>query len=206
MAKTDIDIDFPDRDAALAGLYSVPAMQTNKNGDISRHAAGVYFQPAPINPITGLCAFDYHEAQERGYFKVDFLNQTVYRRVTDEAHLDRLIERDPPWELLSEPEFVKQLTHIHAHFDVVQSVQPQCIEDLAVVLALIRPGKRYLVGKPRSRIDHEVWTMKDGDDSSYQFKRAHAISYAALIVVQMNLIVEQLTADIENGDSDLIHF
>lgn len=193
-ANTDIDIDFADRDTALVGLHHIPAMLTNKNGQISRHPSGVYFQDAPVNPLTGLCAFDYKRAEDIGYFKIDFLNQTVYQGVRDEAHLDELLNREPPWELLSERSLVEQLIHIHDHFDIVASVQPRSIDDLAVVLALIRPGKRHLVGKPRDIIDSQVWALDDRE-GSYQFKRAHAVSYAALIVIQMNLIVEQLSND-----------
>jgi DNA polymerase III alpha subunit len=191
-ANTDIDIDFADRDKALIGLHHIPAMLTNKNDEISRHPSGVYFQDAPINPITGLCSFEYKLMEAIGYFKIDFLNQSVYSKVRDEAHLDTLLNTNPPWELLDEPALVEQLAHIGNHFDIVTSVRPRSIDDLAVILALIRPGKRHLWGCDRKKIDAEVWKL---DSDGYQFKRAHAISYAALIVVQMNLIVEQLSAD-----------
>jgi len=201
-AKTDIDIDFGNRDKALEGLVYISASLTNKTGETSRHPSGVYFQDIPVNPITGLSSFDYGEAEDRGYFKIDFLNQTVYSEITDEAHLDRLLHSEPMWELLEEPEFVSQLMHIHKHYDVVQMINPRSIEDLSLVLALIRPGKKHLIGKPRSTIDQEIWKK---DSTGYTFRKAHAISYAALIVVQMNLIVEKLSHEIEHGD-DMFKF
>ena len=92
--------------------------------------------------------------------------------------------------------------HIHAHFDVVRIIKPSSINDLAVILALIRPGKKHLIHSPRPLIDANVWI---GDKSDgYQFKRAHAISYAALIVVQMNLIVERMVRELEQGSDDCI--
>ncbi len=188
--NTDIDIDFASRDNALVGLHYIPAM-VGKNGQ--RHPSGVYFQDVPINPLTLLSAFDYERAEEKGYFKIDFLNQSVYTGVRNEAHLDALMAADPPWELLDEPAFVERLPHIHKHFDILQIIKPMSIDDLAIVLALIRPGKRHLVNEPREIIDTQVWNLRESD--GYVFKRSHAVSYAALVVVQMNLIVESLNGD-----------
>ena len=39
------------------------------------------------------------------------------------------------------------------------------------------------------RIEAEIWTKPT--DGSYAFKKSHAISYAHLIVMQLNLICEQ---------------
>ena len=197
-ANTDIDIDFCDRDAALSTLDYVPASMINKNGSVSRHTSGVYFQNVPSNPLNGLCAFDYNEAERLGYFKIDFLNQSVYSEIKDETHLDTLLNTEPMWELLEEPEFVSQLMHIHAHYDVVQIIKPRSISDLALVLALIRPGKKHLLYSPRSLIEANVWIR--GNDDGYVFRKAHAISYAALIVVQMNLVVERMMREIAHGD------
>jgi hypothetical protein len=57
-------------------------------------------------------------------------------------------------------------------------------------LAMIRPAKRYLIGKDWDSIMTEIWTKPENDE--YYFKKAHAVAYAALVVVQMNLICEQL--------------
>jgi hypothetical protein len=62
---------------------------------------------------------------------------------------------------------------------------------LAAVLAMIRPAKRYLIGKDWSVVKKEVWQKPDGDE--YFFKKAHAVAYASAIVVQMNLICEQIS-------------
>lgn len=200
--KTDIDIDFADRDQALMGMAHIAASQENK-GVIQKHNSGVYFQNIPQHPQTGISALTYAPAEDLGYFKVDFLNQSVYREVTSEQHLDELLNREPVWELLEERTFVSELTHIHNHYAVVQRIKPKSIEDLAVVLALIRPGKKHLVYQDRSVIDREIWSLTR---DQYEFKKAHAISYAALIVVQMNLIVDRLTRQIEGNVDEFITF
>jgi hypothetical protein len=65
------------------------------------------------------------------------------------------------------------------------------IPRLAMFLAVIRPAKRHLSGKTWRDVAADVWT-KPADDG-YYFKRAHAVSYAQLVVVNMNLLVEQQT-------------
>ena len=67
-------------------------------------------------------------------------------------------------------------------------MKPTSVEQLAMVLALIRPGKRHLVGKSWTLIKRSIW---DETDDGYSFKKAHSVSYALAIVVQMNLMVEE---------------
>lgn len=189
----DIDIDFADRSKAINVLGCVSAMVL-KDGKRLAHPSGVYLQDVPVDPFTGLAAFDYKSAEQHGYFKIDLLNQSVYQGVRDEDHLVELLNTEPEWSFLEEPNFVEQLPHIHNHFDVVQAIKPTSINDLAVVLALIRPGKRQLVGRPRAYIDREIWVQTEGE---YSFKKAHAVSYGALIVVQMNLLVAKMLAELE---------
>jgi len=59
------------------------------------------------------------------------------------------------------------------------------IPRMAMFLALIRPGKRYLVGKTWQDISGTIW---DSTDEGYSFKKSHAVSYAVLVGLHMNLI------------------
>jgi hypothetical protein len=70
-------------------------------------------------------------------------------------------------------------------------MMPTSIEQLAAVLAMIRPAKRYLIGKDWSDVMNEVWLRPEGDE--YFFKKSHATAYAVAIVVQMNLICESIS-------------
>lgn len=193
----DIDIDFADRRKAMAILPCVPAMVL-RDEKRTAHPSGVYFQDITVDPFTNLASLDFKTADQVGYFQFDLLNQSVYQEVRDEDHLVSLLNTDPEWSLLEERSYVEQLPQINKHFDVVQSIKPTSILDLAIVLALIRPGKRHLMGRPRALIEQEVW-KQDGDD--YAFKKAHAISYGALIVVQMNILTARLLAEMENEGS-----
>jgi hypothetical protein len=189
---TDIDIDFIDRAAALDGLRHVAAVIHQQDGR-AQHTSGVYFQDIPVDPLDGMAAWDFREAAEHGYFKVDFLVNQIYVGVRDETHLDALLATEPPWHVFNDRAVVSALAHISEHYNIVRTIQPKSIEDLAVCLALIRPGKRYLIGKPRDEIDREIWTKT----IKFYFKRSHAISYAAAIIVQLNLLIEKAVAESE---------
>ena len=60
------------------------------------------------------------------------------------------------------------------------------IPRLAMLLAVIRPAKRHLIGKAWADVAQEVWTKPE--DDVYYFKKSHAVAYAHLVVVNMNLV------------------
>lgn len=190
MNLPDVDIDFADREQVLKLLDHVPAMQRLPNGNRQKHKTGVYFHPVPANPFTGWCDIDYQQAEELGFFKVDLLNVSLYQGVKSKEHLDQLANQEPLWDLLLQDDFSNLLFHLNGHGDVLKKTCPTSVEQLAAVLAMIRPAKRYLIGKSWNMILKEVWTKPENGE--YYFKKAHAIAYAVAIVAQMNLICEQL--------------
>jgi len=183
----DIDIDFADRTKALEKLEHVVAAIA-ENGTFKKHNTGIYCTPIPYNPATGLSTIDYKEAEERGYFKIDFLNVGIYEGVRDEAHLIQLMETEPLWDLLEQDDFNNLLFHVNGYGSILREMKPRSIEQLGAILAMIRPAKRYLIGKEWTTVMTEVWTKPENDE--YYFKKAHAIAYAQAVVVQMNLICE----------------
>jgi DNA polymerase III alpha subunit len=186
----DIDIDFLDREQALALFKHVRASRIDDN-KLVKHNTGVYLHEVPVNAIENLCAVPYEEAEEKHYFKIDFLNVGIYKGVRDEAHLIELMNREPLWDLLLEDDFTANLFHVNGHGDILRQTTPKSIQELAAVLAMIRPAKRYLIGKDWNTMMREVWTKPENAD--YFFKKSHATAYAAAIVVQMNLICEEIS-------------
>lgn len=182
----DIDIDFADRDIVLSKIQHRVAMINAEK----KHNTGIYVTEIPHNPINNYSTIDYKTADERGYFKLDFLNVSIYKDVRDEAHLQDLMSKEPMWELLQHDEFVDQLFHLNGHTSILKQTCPTSVEQLAAVLAMIRPAKRHLIGKDWTTILNEVWIKPENDE--YYFKKAHAVSYAMAVVVHMNLICEQL--------------
>lgn len=187
----DIDIDFADRTKALEKFKHVVASMQD-NGAFKKHNSGVYCTSIPYNPVTGLSTIEYKEAEARGYFKIDFLNVGVYKDVKDEAHLIKLMEEEPLWDLLLDDDFISNLFHVNGHGSILRQMKPDSIEKLAAVLAMIRPAKRYLIGQDWKTVEADVWVKPDGDE--YYFKKSHAIAYAVAIVVQMNAICGTLFA------------
>ena len=185
----DIDIDFPNRQHALDKLQHIVASRQTDTGLVT-HNTGVYFQKIPHNPVTNLSLIDYKTADNRGYFKIDFLNVTLYNKIKSNDHLITLMETEPVWELLQNEDFVNLLFHLNGHTDILKQTLPTSVEHLSAVLAMIRPAKRYLIGKDWTTIMTEIWTKPDNGE--YYFKHAHATSYAMAVVVQMNLICEEL--------------
>ena len=194
-ADTDVDIDVQNREKALAGLKYTQAVTISDDGLIRPHNVGVYFQEVPNDPITGMASISTNEAESRGFFKIDLLNVSLYDGVKNEAHLDKLINDTPIWEMLEDEFFVKQLWHIHAHFEIIEAHQPKSVEQLAMFLGIIRPAKHHLRGLSWAEIEADVWNKPGPGDKGYQykgswFKKPHAISYGLGIVVQMNLMAE----------------
>ena len=180
----DIDIDFINRLDALDVLPHIKAVRKTDNG-FAIHNTGVYFHNIPHDPYTNMATIDYKEAEDRGYFKMDFLNVSAYTGVTSEQHLIELCNKEPDWDLLQDLDVVGKLFHISNHFDILQKLKPRSIDQLAAILAIIRPGKKHLVTKTWDEIMDEVWLKTS--DGGYVFKKSHAVSYAMLIVLQLNL-------------------
>ena len=181
----DIDIDFADRNIILNRIkHRVAKLETGK-----KHNTGVYVTEIPHNPFNEISTIDHKTADERGYFKLDFLNVSIYKDVRDEEHLTELMEREPIWQLLEHEDFSKNVFHLNGHGALLKQLKPQSVEQLAATLAIIRPAKRHLAGKTWEEIFDEVWKKPE---EGYYFKKAHAISYAVAVVVHMNLLCEQL--------------
>lgn len=186
----DIDIDIRDREEILELINHIPA-SIIKDDTIEKHNTGVYIQNIPKDPITGLASIDYDRAEELGYIKIDLLNLNAYKDIKSNEKIQELIDKEPTWDLLQHEEIVAKLYHIHDHFDIVNKMKPESVEQLAMVLALIRPGKRYLLGRNWTEIEKEIWVKKEGD--KYSFKKAHGLAYALLIVMQMNQMIEEVS-------------
>lgn len=185
----DIDIDFLDREEALKHFKHVRASRVDE-GKFVKHNTGVYMSEVPFDPENNLCSVPYDQAEEQGLFKIDFLNVSLYKGIQNEQHLNKLMEREPLWELLEQDDFTDLLFHVNGHGPILRKLKPTSIPQLAAVLAIIRPAKRHLIEKNWTDIMNEVWTKPTSDE--YFFKKSHATAYAVAVVVQMNLICEQV--------------
>ena len=187
MIQSDIDIDFGDRDKILSLIKHIPASMRDKE-TVKKHPTGVYISQIPYDPTTNMSSLDYKEEEARNYFKLDLLNVGIYQAVKDEMHLVSLM-REPNWERLKEKDFVEQLIHLNRQYNMLQQMpEPvNSIPRLAMFLAVIRPAKRSLIGRNWKEIAKTVWI---DDNIGYTFKKSHAIAYAHLVGIHMNLLEE----------------
>jgi len=183
--QSDIDIDLADRAKLLDILPLTPA-SIKAGSATKKHNTGVYSTSIPVNPLTGLCSIDYNTAEERGYIKLDLLNVWVYKHVTSESHLIELM-CEPDWGRLKDRDFFEKLIHIGKHYSTMCAMPEPIttVQRMAMFLALIRPGKRHLIGKSWSEVVGDIWSDSAG---GYQFKKSHSVAYAQLVVVNMNLL------------------
>jgi hypothetical protein len=190
--NSDIDIDFGDREQALALLKYTPA-GIIRDGKLIKHNTGVYVTDIPVDPFSGVASIDHEVADARGYTKLDFLNVSLYTQIKSEAHLTELMAQEPLWDLLTQVEFCNQLIHIgNHHSTLLKMPEPvDSIPRLAMFMSVIRPAKRHLIGRIWKEVAETVWE-KPADDS-YYFKKSHAVAYAHLVGVHMNLICEQVS-------------
>ena len=186
--KSDIDIDFADRDQVLKVL-DVTSASMLRDGKLVKHNSGVYATDIPVDPFTGWASLDYDVSEERGYMKLDLLNVNLYKQVRDENHLIELM-REPDWALLGDRAVCEQLIHINNHYDTMMKM-PEPVDSiprLAMFLSVIRPAKKHLIGKTWKDVAKDVWVKPT--DGTYYFKHSHSISYAQLVVVNLNLLQE----------------
>jgi hypothetical protein len=184
--SADIDIDLADRNQLLRLIQITPARQVN-NDQVRRHNSGVYPTDIPWDPVNACAAIDYETAEGLGYFKIDLLNMSVYQLIQSPEHYKQMLEQDLPWSRLwTDSEWAQQLVHVGNYTELLKSMKPDSIPRMAAFISIIRPGKAHLQNQPWEEVFASVW---DGDDSrGFVFKKSHAVSYAVLVALHMNLL------------------
>lgn len=189
--SADIDLDFGDRNTLLEHIDYTSAAMRNIT-PIRKHNSGVYVTDIPYDPAYDMTAIDYTECESRGYIKLDLLNVWLYKLIKDEQHLISLMT-EPNWVSLRNRESFERLIHLSNHYETMLKM-PEPIDSiprLSMFLSVIRPGKKHLIGKTWKEVSQTIWT---GGDDGYSFKKSHAVAYAHLVVIHMNLLEQDPTA------------
>lgn len=183
MKLPDIDIDVADRQKVLAVLEHRLAF-VNDKGQYRSHPSGIYVQDMPYERLNNIGVYDYEEAEALGFVKLDILNNTSYETIESNDEIDELMSHEPLWDLFESEEVLRSLPQLSSDWavSIALKMPPKSIEELAKLLAVIRPGGKEHIGKAFSAIPDSIWQ----ENEKYTFKRAHAISYAYMIVVVMN--------------------
>jgi hypothetical protein len=111
----------------------------------------------------------------------------VYQQIHDTEHYEQLLAQSPDWKRLwTDTTWAQQLVHVGNYTDLLKQMRPDSVPRMAAFISIIRPGKAYLQGRPWDQVFDSVW---DGDASrGFVFKKSHAVSYAALVALHMNLL------------------
>jgi hypothetical protein len=184
--SADIDIDFADREQILQLISATPARQQTDT-QIRRHNSGVYVTDIPWDPVNNCAAIDYETAEQLGYFKIDLLNMSVYQLIQNQEHYEKMLNQIPDWNRLwTDSDWARQLVHVGNYTELLKGMRPDSIPRMAAFISIIRPGKAHLQNQPWDKVFESVW---DGNDSQgFVFKKSHAISYACLVALHMNLL------------------
>lgn len=187
MKLPDIDIDLP---TSFSAWHLFPWTRSSmiKNDDLVPHPCGVHPQLIPVDDVTGLSAIPYKEAESLGYSKLDFLHLSIYDYFESREEIEQLLEIEPDWGLLTIPQEQKKLFQLSNHGDILSEIKPKTIQELADVLALIRPGKRQYLKLYKAQQKAARTLLYAPDESGYSFKRSHAVAYAHVIKLQLHLI------------------
>ena len=182
----DIDIDFGNRQGILDLVQHTPARIESAKG-IKKHNSGVYVTRIPRDPINNCAAIDYESAEQRGYFKLDFLNVNVYQLIQSQTHYEQMLGQEPNWsKLWEDTEWSKKLIHVGNYTHLLKTMKPDSVPRMAAFISVIRPGKVHLQNQSWETVFETVW---DGDATKgFVFKKSHAVSYASLVALHMNLI------------------
>lgn len=193
----DVDLDVSKQDVALS-LLELPRARLDQEGMVP-HPSGVHVQTVPIDPITGISTIDHKTANKIGLNKVDVLQSRVLAQATIDQRnrfMDMIHDPDTDFSYISDPRLYHKdhgIIHLSKHKDVVDQYPPSTIEDIAIVLALIRPAKKHLVGKPYEDIKKEIWLRNEPlSVKQYSFKKSHAFGYALLVAFHGMIILESL--------------
>jgi hypothetical protein len=119
---------------------------------------------------------------------------SVYQLVKNPEHYNTVLNQEPLWERLwTDPAWAKNLVHVGNYADLLQSMKPDSIPRMAAFISIIRPGKAHLQNQPWDQVFASVW---DGDASrGFIFKHAHAVGYAALVALHMNLLSQSVAPE-----------
>lgn len=184
----DVDVDVPTNFDSMKVFPKWTRAAVVRDGKITSHPCGVYPQAIPRDPMTSFSAIPYTEAEELGYLKVDFLHVSAYNKFESRQEIDELMDKEPDWSLLQISSTWSKLFQLSKHGELLTNLKPKTIAELADCMALIRPGKKALLGLYMKNRDEARKALYSKDENGYSFKKSHAFAYAYVVWLQLHLI------------------
>lgn len=206
MKFSDLDIDIPSSKSDYIKSSFIKASK-NVNGLRSAHPSGIYLYN-DLPAYNGYMLMDYKVAEKNGYQKIDILNNTFLDDIECEyfsQYLELIENEQIDWNELYKYENAYQLSH---YPNILKEFKVTSVMDIAIVLAIIRPGsykqyermKKYIhTDKILSKLsddEHKILSDTYGipvfdeqykalyvDDGLYRYKKPHSIGYAYVLLV-----------------------
>lgn len=195
MIRRSFDVDIDTKGGLDKTLYGVRcAIYDSESEKLRPHPSGVIIETVPTDPITGMSCIDYKECDKLGLYKVDLLTNNSYNIFKSQEDMDEHRDMVTDFSLLQIENICTQLPHIGNHYEMVKLIRPTSIDELADVLALMRPGKLHLIDdymnpNKRAITRDNLYRISNNGMS---FKKSHAISYAVMIVTVMNKLKDMV--------------
>lgn len=217
MKFSDLDLDIPSKQSDSIKKDIVRGSVLNERGRLQPHPAGVYFYKS-IPSFGGITLLDYKEMEYNDYQKIDILNNTYLNDITIEElnlYIDLIEKEEIDWQKLWVYEEPYQLSKYPG---ILREFKVSSVLDVAIVLALIRPGSLHNYDKMKMYIhtdkllknktddvkeilketygiavfDEQFKKLKK-DDKKYRYKKPHSIGYAYV------LLIDFLKNSLKNG-------
>jgi len=207
MKFSDLDLDIPSMDSEIIRANLVRASVKNEKGEYQAHPAGVYFYKS-IPKFNNISILDYKTMEKKEYQKIDILNNTYLDNISNEEMIEfiDLIENENiDWKKLWEFENPYQLSKYPG---ILREFKVSSVLDIAIVLAIIRPGSLQNYDKMKTFIhtdkilnkknkkEREILKFTYGipifdeqfkelgiDDGKYRYKKPHSLGYAYVLLI-----------------------
>lgn len=207
MKNSDLDLDIPSIESLRIRERLPKASIKNQKGDLQPHASGVYFYKN-LPTFEGMSVIDYKQMEQADFQKIDILNNTFLDDITVESFsefIEKINSEDIDWKSLWDYENPYQLSNYPA---ILREFKVSSVLDVAIVLAIIRPGAIQQYDKLKKNIHTDALLknktnefydlLKDTygipvfddqfkkmgfDDGKYRYKKPHAIGYAYVLLV-----------------------
>lgn len=213
----DVDLEVYDP-SRFYGSYAKPfnGVRASKleHGRMVYHASGLYFQHMPLSPnatkTRPMAAYPHAIAKSKGFMKIDLLSNRhlfwfgsgLRRR---DAYLDLLSHPEFPWDrFVLESLYGKgmnpKIAQLAKWFRFARMYPPKSVDDISVLVALVRPGKKHLQGKSLDDVRAGIWQDDNGGSPDMVFKRPHAVATAMTVCLHMLcLLRNEIGDDYERG-------
>ena len=207
MKFSDLDLDIPAKESDIIREGLLRATVLNERGEYQPPPAGVYFYNN-IPSYDGFSVLDYKTMEDNHFQKIDILNNSYLDDISSDelAEYIQIIEdEDIDWDKLWEYTSAYQLGKYPG---ILREFKVSSIIDVAIILALIRPGSVSNYDKMKSFIHTDKILAKKNDrvqkilketygipvfdeqfkelgldDGKYRYKKPHSIGYAYVLLI-----------------------